>query len=174
MTWELQRVVRPFDRLSIATPPDIAVTWSEGQQPVQLAMILVNDIPLIELVRQEEQTFAEMEWDDDVAQGTPLEVLGERGSLAGQYMYHAANAVLAPSRELLGERSWEVGPRGEEQICLLGCACGIVECWPFLAEIVVSPSLIVWQHFEQPHRNWRYGLGPFIFDRAQYESALGF
>jgi hypothetical protein len=48
-----------------------------------------------------------------------------------------------------------------------------------ICRIEVSDDRIVWSDFGQPHRfnSKRFrsyeGLGPFVFDRAQYETALG-
>lgn len=56
---------------------------------------------------------------------------------------------------------------------LLGCICGEWGCWPLLARIVVEPDVVRWVEFEQPHRpDLDYsGFGPFVFERAAYESA---
>jgi hypothetical protein len=65
--------------------------------------------------------------------------------------------------------------RGEAgKVALLGCECGEWGCWPLLATITVTQQRVVWTDFEQPHRKERdyTALGPFEFDRAQYELAL--
>lgn len=56
---------------------------------------------------------------------------------------------------------------------VLGCACGIVDCWPFLARIVVDEDFVVWEDFSQGREAECYAaLGPFRFDRGEYEAEL--
>ena len=57
---------------------------------------------------------------------------------------------------------------------LLGCECGEWGCWPLMASITVTASLVTWDSFEQPHRTTRdyTTFGPFQFDRHQYDDAL--
>lgn len=57
---------------------------------------------------------------------------------------------------------------------LLGCACGEVGCWPLTARIVVGADVVTWSDFSQEHRTERDygGFGPFVFDRAQYATAV--
>jgi hypothetical protein len=46
---------------------------------------------------------------------------------------------------------------------------------PLLARVTTTPETVVWSDFEQPHRRgrWDYAqLGPFTFDRRQYEHAV--
>ena len=61
-----------------------------------------------------------------------------------------------------------------EKTPLLGCSCGEWGCWPLLARIDVQPDLVRWRDFEQPHRPARdySALGPFEFDRADYDAAV--
>jgi hypothetical protein len=72
---------------------------------------------------------------------------------------------------LLGrnDRQWPSPGR----LWLLACECGEVGCWPFEARVVVTGDLVVWADFRQPNRSgWSYaGLGPFVFDRDQYDAA---
>ncbi|MFF3333366.1 hypothetical protein ACFYWX_28085 [Streptomyces sp. NPDC002888] len=57
---------------------------------------------------------------------------------------------------------------------VLGCTCGIWECWPLLARITVTPTTITWSSFRQPHREeWgELRMGPYVFARQSYEAAL--
>lgn len=56
---------------------------------------------------------------------------------------------------------------------LLGCECGEWGCWPLTATVMVTPVTVTWSNFRTGHRDWDLsGLGPFTFDRAEYESAL--
>ena len=61
-----------------------------------------------------------------------------------------------------------------EVVWLLGCSCGIVECWPLEARVTVDDDRVTWSNFAQewePDRDYT-GFGPFVFDRAQYEAAV--
>ncbi|MER6943011.1 hypothetical protein ABT294_03205 [Nonomuraea sp. NPDC000554] len=56
---------------------------------------------------------------------------------------------------------------------LLGCTCGIAECWALLAKIELTDSVVRWSGFRNNHRDWDLSLlGPFVFSRRQYERAL--
>lgn len=59
-----------------------------------------------------------------------------------------------------------------EKTVVLGCRCGIVECWPLLVKVDLRGSVAVWSRFETFHRDWRLELGPFVFDRARYVRTL--
>ena len=93
--------------------------------------------------------------------------------------------LLAPSRHLLGvpsDSEW-----GEEcyddKTVILGCTCGVVACGMLAVRIDVGDDAVMWSGFENPGEvaevagpeawNWDE-VGPFMFDRRQYEIALGF
>ena len=82
-----------------------------------------------------------------------------------------------PSRNLLGE-AYEPGIIGnrddprKRQSLLLGCTCGITDCWFLLATITVEEHQVVWSEFRQFYRDWHYDLGPFVFERRAYEREL--
>jgi hypothetical protein len=59
-------------------------------------------------------------------------------------------------------------------VWLLGCACGEAGCWPLKARVSVRPDTVTWTDFSQPYRDgWDYSdLGPFVFERDQYEQAV--
>jgi hypothetical protein len=117
----------------------------------------------------------------ELARGVEGPVVAATGDTAspGSYSGLAAEDYLPPSRHFLGERGREWWGGKTE---LLACGhCGDVGCWPLVARIAATPPQVVWSDFEQPHRlerdcgdgAWRYdGLGPFVFDRTQYEAAL--
>ena len=52
--------------------------------------------------------------------------------------------------------------------------CEEVGCWSLQVRIESEGDAVVWTEFRQPHRpNWRYrSLGPFRFERTEYERAL--
>ena len=121
--------------------------------------IVINGQRLIDLAREVELPFAE-------AEGRLVH--------AGEYQNLPPRAVFLPSRSWLPEN-------GEEITELLICGfCGTWGCWPLEARITVEDERVVWSDFCQPHRSkskppvWRYDrLGPFVFDRRQYEAELG-
>ncbi len=93
------------------------------------------------------------------------------------YHHLPAGCVLLPRRNLLGE-PWPHGfvldpndPRNRKS-AVLGCTCGIIECWFLQALITIGEEVVTWSDFGQFHRDWRYDLGPFVFGRSQYESEL--
>ncbi len=60
-----------------------------------------------------------------------------------------------------------------KDVMVLGCTCGVTECWPLLVRITRAADAVVWDGFRQPRRAWSHeGLGPFTFDRTQYEAAV--
>jgi hypothetical protein len=125
--------------------------------------IIIDGRDLVELVREVELPFADAEGHSD---------------LAGKYAGLPPTDVSPPSRHLFGNPRPEYDYDGRTQI--LGCECGVLGCWPLICRITVGPSSISWSEFEQPHRSgsgkpqrWEYDLlGPFRFDRKQYEQAI--
>ncbi|MGW6872201.1 hypothetical protein ACWGHA_07675 [Streptomyces xanthophaeus] len=57
---------------------------------------------------------------------------------------------------------------------VLGCTCGVWECWPLFARIAATPEAVTWSGFRQPHRRaWgELAMGPYVFPRPAYEDAL--
>lgn len=150
---------------------EVEVDGGGGFQSVTLR---INGVELIELVRQVERPLAEAEYDRRVAAGTPAEELSPGGSLAGDYHYLLPEETFLPARGLLGEPFDHVfvAPPTSKFI-LLQCTCGITQCWFLLAQITVDDDRVTWSDFEQFHRSdWRYDLGPFVFERAAYEAQL--
>lgn len=120
------------------------------------AQIHIDQTSLIDLLKQFEQPFANHEGSPDLA--------GSYGWLSKEYAFHS----------LMGCES-----RSNGKIILLGCTCGIDECWPMLARVKTTETSVVWSDFEQPYRTsnhpnpWDYsGFGPFVFDRSAYEAEL--
>ena len=57
---------------------------------------------------------------------------------------------------------------------LMGCTCGEWGCWPLTCRVEVNESTVRWHSFRNGHRPWDLSaLGPFEFDRTEYEAALG-
>ena len=127
--------------------------------------IIVNGRELIEIVQEVELGFATREGHPD---------------LAGAYSYFGPMCVFLPARHFLGEpmHDWSDGPG---RIYLLSCTCGIPDCWPLSVRVELREHEVVWSDFRQRHRGpqsetgeWCYdGLGPFVFDRHNYEQELG-
>lgn len=126
--------------------------------PYRAVKLLVDGVGLLELARAVETPFAQREGHPD---------------LAGAYAWLPGSPT---TRRALTPRSTEE----DEKVALLGCTCGETGCWPLLARITHDASSVTWSDFEQPHRgeesaagHWSYaGLGPFIFEREQYEREL--
>lgn len=62
----------------------------------------------------------------------------------------------------------------EGRIPLLGCLCGIWQCWPLTAHVETTPVTVAWSAFRQPGRE-QWGdlpVGPFVFERPAYERAF--
>ena len=126
--------------------------------------IKINGRDLVELVRNVENPFAYEEG---------------ATSLAGAYAGLPPNDdTCPPSKHFLGEPHALYGYEAKTQV--LGCECGEPGCWPLVCLIQAGPTSVRWSQFEQPHRSikrskspWRYDeLGPFEFERNQYERAL--
>ncbi len=121
------------------------------------AVVYINDRSLIDLACEVELPFAERD-------GKP--------SLAGAYAGLPPRIVKAPASPLLGQT--EPGYFKDGRVTLLECTCGTPGCWPLVAWLALDASTVTRSDFAQPHRReWDLSaLGPFVFDRAQYESAL--
>lgn len=165
-----------FDRFEVRIDPAGYVKWPGGGgfQPVEL---WVNGSGLIDIVRAVELPYALREYDDRLAAGDSAEELGPRGALAGRYLYPNGGDVFLPSQNLLGE-PYQHGfvtdlhdPRNRKSL-LLQCTCGITDCWFLLANITVTVDTVIWSDFCQFHVDWRYDLGPFVFERGAYEAQL--
>ena len=122
--------------------------------------IEVNGTALQELVRAVELPYTRAEGQEELA-GTYVGLVPGfiRMDLAGQF--------------LGGSGAW-LYPHGEGKTALLSCDCGEVGCSPLLGRITLGDETVTWDDFEQPERpEWDYAaLGPFTFDRSQYERAL--
>lgn len=165
-----------MDTLTLNISPELWVSWPTGGG-FQQVEVLINGVPLIELVRDVELPFAEAEFDRRIAEGEAHDDVGPRGRLAGDYLYLPPDLVGTPGGNLYGQ-PWKHGfnrapndPANQKSL-MLQCTCGIAECWFLLARIEVRTDVVVWSDFEQFHRDWTYDLGPFAFDRNQYEAVL--
>jgi len=131
---------------------------------VAVVDIYINGRNLIDIAKEVEIPFAKAEGHPDIA---------------GGYMGLPPEGVFYPSKHLLGEPNRRFGYTDKTTVLVCG-SCGEGGCWPLEVKITVSEDKVVWSDFGQPHRgpyskssHWKYdNLGPFIFDRKQYESEL--
>ena len=162
-----------FDRFEIWIDPTQFIHWPDGGgfQPVG---IIINDEPLIDLVRRIEQPFVQEEFRQRVEAGEDLK---ELHFLAGDYQYLPPSLVLLPCRNLLDNPRkpgfmLEPGDSRNGKATVLGCTCGVIDCWFLQVRISLKKDRIIWSEFGQFHRDWPYELGPFIYNRRQYETEL--
>jgi hypothetical protein len=145
--------------------------WLTGETPRRETVITINGRELVEIIRTAELPFA-------LAEGHP--------DLAGAYAGLPPELAFLPSMHLLGDPddlySGLVRTGEDTKPAVLVCECGEPGCWPLCVRIDVEPGVVVWTDFEQPHRArddgrnaaWSHAaVGPFRFDRAAYEAALG-
>lgn len=119
-------------------------------------MPFIGGRPLTDLLRRIELPSA-------TADGQP--------DLASSYIGLSAINVRWPSRHFLGEPVLSVFDEGETP--LLGCGCGIWECWPFTAHVDVQDDVVAWSRYRHGFRDWDYSdLWDLTFDRQEYETAL--
>ncbi|MFJ1756135.1 hypothetical protein [Kitasatospora sp. NPDC088134] len=109
-------------------------------------------------------------WEEEQRPEEPAEV---EEFLFRQYAGLAEADLGDPVAHFLGEAAGP-GP-GDGSTAVLGCDCGLWQCWPLLTRITAAPGAVVWAGFRQPHRPaWgELALGPFAFPRPAYERALG-
>lgn len=95
--------------------------------------------------------------------------------MAGDYMPLPLWMVKFPSRHLLDE-PFKIAKKGFvfelddpyiNKTTLLGCTCGITECWFLLARITLTETTVTWSNFNQFYREWEYNLS-FTFERKEY------
>lgn len=155
----------------------LAERWPEGPEHPR-SPIEINGTELVAMVREIERPFVQQELAERAAAGMDPEDLRD---YAGEYFGFSVASMRMPSRVLLDEPDDTAGkgfvlddddPR-RGKATLLGCTCGIVECWFLLVRITVLDDVVIWSGFEQFHRNWIYGLGPFVFDKRAYLRELG-
>lgn len=128
-----------------------------GRRDRRCGRLVVNGRNLVDILREVELPFAAREGNLDLA-----------GSYVG----------LPPKRSFCPPHVYSAIYYDHDcldgKVAILGCGCGEVGCWPFRVRVTLREDAVIWSDFEQPHRReWRYDeLGPFVFDRTQYLSAL--
>jgi len=127
---------------------------ADGSCPV--VNVYVNGTNLRDLAGVIELPFAEAEGDSD---------------LAGDYAGLSSELVRPGARHFIGHPA--VTWFGDGDTIVLGCTCGEAECWPLTARVQVGDVTVSWTDFRTGHRPWDLSrLGPFTFNREQYEQAL--
>ena len=113
-------------------------------------VVTINDEPLLELIRQREQSFAAKDG---------------QASIAGDYAYLS----LIDFEELFLRAALEADlAQDERDVVLLGCPCGIWSCWYLALKIKFEADTVRFSDFTNPRRkDWRYGL-EFKFDRVSF------
>ena len=146
------------------------VSWDPGI--LRVVDIAVDGVSLIELVREVERPDAEAEEAARAGEYPELPPGAFTRELAGTYL-PLSTRFAWPSRHFLGE-PLDLPHGGEDgETMLLGCTCGIDDCWALLARVVLTEQTVTWSGFRNNSRDWDLsGLGPFDFNRRQYEASL--
>lgn len=112
------------------------------------------------------------EWDRDDEPGDPPEDREHR--LLHQHAALVMDDDEQARRHFLGDPDPERREPGGAAMALLGCVCGVDECWPLMATVTVTPRTVTWSAFHQPYRpEWgTLAVGPYAFPRPAYEQAL--
>jgi hypothetical protein len=140
------------------------------------ACISIDGRKLTDLVRVAEEPWARAEYLERLSE---FDDPGTFQFEPGDYKCLPASMVMLPSRSLLDQPHapgfvLEPDDPSRGKATVLGCSCGIVECWFIQVRVQILPGLVIWSEFGQFHRpHWRYGIGPYTFDRRQYEEELG-
>ena len=124
---------------------------------------VIDGISLIDRLSEFERSFAH-------AEGSP--------HLAGNYDGLPLFNVSLPSQHWFGGDS--VYHLRDGRSLVLGCECGVEDCWPFLARITATEDAVRWWDFRQPYRAdltdrsvWDYRIFPsFTFRRHAYDRAV--
>jgi hypothetical protein len=121
----------------------------EGESFIEV-VVAINGEPLLELIRQREQSFAAKDG---------------QASIAGSYAYLS----LIDFEELFLRAALEADLAQDEQdVVLLGCPCGIWSCWYLALKIKFEAETVRFSDFANPRRkDWWYGL-EFKFDRVSF------
>lgn len=86
------------------------------------------------------------------------------------------NPHLAGAYSGMATEEWQIRSEADAdgRRPVLGCECGVVDCWPLVARVVTGKDTVTWSDFKQPFRpRWSdAALGPFVFDRVQYQAEL--
>lgn len=138
--------------------------------------IYIDGRSLIDIVREvEKQVFAA----ENASRASDSE--DDKTLTPGCYDWLTAQVIFPPSRNLLGDSFEEyidgspvveAGDLHYGKSVLLGCPCSWSGCWFLVVKITFTPDTVIWSKFGQFWRETEYDMGPFVFDRKQYEAEL--
>ena len=125
----------------------------EGESFTEV-VVAINGEPLLELIRRREQSFAAKKG---------------QASIAGGYAYLS----LIDFEELFLRAALEADlAQDERDVVLLGCPCGIWNCWYLALRIKFETETVKLYEFKNLRcKDWRYGL-EFKFDRVSFVSEI--
>lgn len=125
----------------------------EGESFTEV-VVTINGEPLLELIKQREQSFAAKDG---------------QSCIAGDYAYLS----LIDFEELFLRTALEADlAQDERDVVLLGCPCGIWDCWYLALKIKFETETVKLYDFTNPRRkDWQYGL-EFKFDRVSFMSEI--
>lgn len=117
--------------------------------PMAAVEIYINGEKLRQKVFKQELPFAEIEGHPEIAGHAPI---------TPKELYQSLHDDYAE----------------EECVSILGCGCGVFDCWPLDVAVEVGKNVVTWYGFNMYHRkNWDYSsLGSFVFDKQQYWSEV--
>ncbi|WP_340684535.1 hypothetical protein LCL61_39955 [Amycolatopsis coloradensis] len=96
------------------------------------------------------------------------------GALAEQLAADYAPSTSLSAEHLLGGAPDRV-PHGveDDEHLLLGCTCGIDDCWALVARIVADDDTVTWSDLRNAYQDWDYrSIGDLTFSRQDYERSL--
>lgn len=122
---------------------------SNGESLTEV-VVAINGEPLLELIKRREQSFAAKDG---------------QASIAGDYAYLS----LIDFEELFLRAALEADlAQDERNAVLLGCPCGIWDCWYLTLKIKFETETVKLYEFKNLRRkDWQYGL-EFKFDRVSF------
>lgn len=125
----------------------------EGESFTEV-VVAINGEPLLELIRRREQSFAAKDG---------------QASIAGSYAYLS----LIDFEELFLRTALEADlAQDERDVVLLGCPCGIWNCWYLTLKIKFETETVKLYEFKNLRRkDWQYGL-EFKCDRVSFVSEI--
>lgn len=119
-------------------------------------VVTINDEPLLELIRQREQSFAAKDG---------------QASIAGDYAYLSLIDFKKLFLDALSPNG-RLAASGEQSVVPLGCPCGIWDCWYLALKAKFEADAVRFSDFTNPRRkDWRYGF-EFKFDRVSFVSEI--
>ncbi|MFI6979040.1 hypothetical protein ACIBSV_10635 [Embleya sp. NPDC050154] len=142
-----------------------APQWSVEGGSIEVLAYLIDGASFLESVRRAELPDALAEQaeraDEFAPDPAPLP--------AGTYMYAQGFSL----EHLLGGKP-DMVPHGAEEgeTILLGCDCGIFDCWALTATITAGEDTVTWSNLQNTYRDWNYdSIGTLTFSRRQYETS---